>query len=435
MTAAETVDRLTRILELGAQATEAEAFRTGAALLFDYLKEQFSLREGGYVLVLLDEELEERFFHSDDLNCPLEGALPMLLGESVKRVLATGTYLIDNEFVTSGAGRLPAGHLPLENMLFVPLCSEGTPGGVVAFANKPGGFDEEDGRLTMAFSQLAGALMTKWRAKRDLERRVEWFRQASVGVTDAIVTMDRKLRIRFWNPAAEELFGWTQREVRGEAFTDILAPASREDCMRRLDDMWKDLEEGNSEPFEAVTLDREGLERSIELTLSPWEVHGRHWITAVLRDIEHRKRAELAVLVRHQELSAVFDHAPTPMMLLDGKRRLRRVNRAGLRFGDDIQQAVGRLAGDAMRCVFALSQEGGCGVHPSCGQCGLKRLVESCYTEGSRHERIPIDLHLSVESGEAPSSQRIFVTTVPFEGDDERMVLVYLEEAALVAPV
>ena len=80
-----------------------------------------------------------------------------------------------------------------------------------------------------------------------------------------------------------------------------------------------------------------------------------------------------------------------------------------------------------MRCIFALSHSGGCGLSPSCCACGLRNVVDTCFAEGRHHHRVPVSLNIR-DANETDGERRILVSAVPYEGGEERMVLVYLED-------
>ena len=49
------------------------------------------------------------------------------------------------------------------------------------------------------------------------------YQQLVTAMGDAVVVSDREGKIRFWNPAAERIFGFTETEVLGESL-DIIIP-------------------------------------------------------------------------------------------------------------------------------------------------------------------------------------------------------------------
>jgi PAS domain S-box-containing protein len=117
--------------------------------------------------------------------------------------------------------------------------------------------------------------------------------QAVLGtVSDAIVHADREGTIRFWNPGAERLFGFTAAEALGRSL-DIIIPEPQR--ARHWDGFRRVMETGESrygqgDILAVPALHKEGRRLSIEFTIVP--VHaadGRmEGMLAILRDVTRR---------------------------------------------------------------------------------------------------------------------------------------------------
>ncbi|HET8644149.1 MAG TPA: ATP-binding protein, partial [Vicinamibacteria bacterium] len=138
-------------------------------------------------------------------------------------------------------------------------------------------------------------MTTEVRPKR--ERRlatVAHLRAILDAALDAVVGMDATGRITFWNPRAEQIFGWRRDEVMGQMMADVLIPARyREAHNRGLD---RFLGTGQStllgRRVELTALHRDGTEFPVELAITHVGDGGYHTFTAFVRDITSRKRAE-----------------------------------------------------------------------------------------------------------------------------------------------
>ena len=68
-----------------------------------------------------------------------------------------------------------------------------------------------------------------------------------------------------------------------------------------------------------------------------------------------RQQAEDALREQEQELATIFENAPFMMLLLDGDRRVRRVNGLACSFtGSSISDMFGNRSGEALHCIHAL---------------------------------------------------------------------------------
>ncbi len=111
-------------------------------------------------------------------------------------------------------------------------------------------------------------------------------------VSDAIIHADSEGVIRFWNPGAERLFGFTAEEALGHSL-DIIIPEPQR--ARHWAGYRKVMETGESryghgDLLAVPGLRKDGSRISIEFTIVP--VHGEDGrmvgMTAILRDVTRR---------------------------------------------------------------------------------------------------------------------------------------------------
>jgi PAS domain S-box-containing protein len=126
-----------------------------------------------------------------------------------------------------------------------------------------------------------------------LERR---FRQLLEAAPDAIVEVAANGKIVLVNRIAEEMFGYVRDELLGQS-VDVLVPdAIRHQHYRHRDGY---LEHPRTRPM-GTGLDlharrRDGSLFPVEISLSPIQTEGGTHVTAVIRDVTERKRAEQEV--------------------------------------------------------------------------------------------------------------------------------------------
>ncbi len=112
-------------------------------------------------------------------------------------------------------------------------------------------------------------------------------------INDAIISADRAGNIVSWNPAAERIFGYTEREVQGRPIT-MLQPDRFHDSHRVG---MARVESGGESHVIGKTVEVDGLRKDrsefpMNLSLSQWQVAGETFYTAIIRDITERKQAE-----------------------------------------------------------------------------------------------------------------------------------------------
>ena len=146
------------------------------------------------------------------------------------------------------------------------------------------------------------------------------------GALDAVVSMDARGRITFWNPQAERLFGWSRDEAMGRVLAELIIPASLREAHTRGLDHYLDTGDGLllGRVVEVMALRRDGREVPVELAVTVLKKAGHHSFTAFIRDVSERKKGEensrLLVETSHNlELLSTLSHElRTPLTAIVG---------------------------------------------------------------------------------------------------------------------
>ena len=150
-------------------------FKEAARLIFDSFKELLSAT-AGYVALLSknEEENEVLFLDSGGLPCTVDPSLPMPIRGLRAEAYSLGKVVYCNDFLQSKWAKLmPKGHVLLRNALFAPLIIDKKTVGVIGIANKPGGFNEHDANIAVAFGEIASVALMNSRVLEKLEELVE----------------------------------------------------------------------------------------------------------------------------------------------------------------------------------------------------------------------------------------------------------------------
>ena len=146
------------------------------------------------------------------------------------------------------------------------------------------------------------------------------------GALDAVVGMDARGRIIFWNPQAERLFGWSRDEAMGRLLSELIIPHSLRDAHARGLEHYLATGEGLllGRVVEVMALRRDGREVPVELAVTVVKKAGHHSFTAFIRDVSERKKGEensrLLVETSHNlELLSTLSHElRTPLTAIVG---------------------------------------------------------------------------------------------------------------------
>jgi PAS domain S-box-containing protein len=322
------------LLDGARQVLEQHSFEDTARSIFDTCKDLTGATAGYVALSSKDgTENEVLFLDAGGRPCTLDPALPMPIRGLRGQVYRTGNVAYENDFRSSPwAGFLPEGHAGVDNVLFAPLVISGQVVGLLGLANKPGGFTEDDARLTGAFGELVAIALHNSRLLGSLEASELRFRSVVETANAAIVTADDRGKITFWNRMAETIFGHTAQEMVGAPLTQIMPERFRvahEAGMRRV------LMTGESrlagETVETIGARKGGGEFPLELSLATWKAGGESFFTALMNDITQRKQFEEALREARQSIETLIVASPLAIIAVDLNLNVRLWNPAAER--------------------------------------------------------------------------------------------------------
>jgi len=131
--------------------------------------------------------------------------------------------------------------------------------------------------------------------RKEDEQKLHRFKAIVESSVDGILSVDLNGKVTSWNPAAQRIFGYSEKEMMGNDFR-ILIPEDRlGEASKLLNSVLLGKEIND---FETVRIGRGGRRVDVALTLSPiysqdYSIAG---ITAIVRDITERRRLEKQVL-------------------------------------------------------------------------------------------------------------------------------------------
>jgi PAS domain S-box-containing protein len=140
----------------------------------------------------------------------------------------------------------------------------------------------------------------------ELKQSEERFKAIAKTAHDAIVMMDNKGIISFWNQAAKKMFGYSNMEALGKELHLIIAPkkyyASYQKGMKDFQREGKGPVLGKT--LELVAVRKNKKEFPIELSISALEIAGKHHAVGIIRDITERKKLQ-EELIRKDRLASL----------------------------------------------------------------------------------------------------------------------------------
>ncbi|HUK37784.1 MAG TPA: PAS domain S-box protein [Methanomicrobiales archaeon] len=179
---------------------------------------------------------------------------------------------------------------------------------------------DRDGRIVGAIETVRD--ITERRMAEEVLRESEAnYRTVFNGANDAIAIYDLETR-RFSevNQKASEMFGYSPEEFTSLSFEDMTSgvpPYTREDALRKINDLTPDVVMGTPKLLEWMAKDRSGRTFWVELNLRIASIWGEPRVLAVVRDITARKLTEDALRASEANYRAIFSAVSEGIFIID----------------------------------------------------------------------------------------------------------------------
>jgi PAS domain S-box-containing protein len=186
-------------------------------------------------------------------------------------------------------------------------------------------------------------LAHRQRAAEALRRSEEWLATTLESIGDAIIATDGAGRVRFLNPVARRLTGWTQEEAKDRPLEDVFVIINEERRTREESPVARVLRDGRVVGLanHTILIARDGTERPIDDSGAP--IRGADGsisgVVLCFRDVTERNRAE-----REQaRLAALVESSEDAIIGTDREGAIVSWNRGAARiFGAPAEEVVGR---------------------------------------------------------------------------------------------
>jgi len=140
---------------------------------------------------------------------------------------------------------------------------------------------------------------------------------------DAVISIDEESRITYWNPRAEQIFGYRQDEMLGRPVNILLPDALAAKHAAQITEFagGKEASRLMGERGEITGKRKDGSLVPLEVSITKTTIDNQIVLSAQIRDITERKRTQAALRDSEARFRAVFENAVEAMALLtpDGK--------------------------------------------------------------------------------------------------------------------
>ena len=157
-----------------------------------------------------------------------------------------------------------------------------------------GPFLKEERNLIDGIAQTLSEVIERKQAEQALRESEEKHRVIAQAAQDAIIVADATGAIRFWNPAAEMIFGYSAEEIVGRDMIDTIVPPQYHQAKRKGFTEFVKTGRGAAigKTLELTALRKDGTEFPIEISVSAYRDSEGFRAVAVVRDVTERKNAE-----------------------------------------------------------------------------------------------------------------------------------------------
>ncbi len=202
----------------------------------------------------------------------------------------------------------------ISSVLAIPVFTEDDWFGFIGFddTTRERDWNQEDVRPLKTAGEMIGSYYSILRSKRKLTEERDFTRSILDTANSIIVCLDEQARITVFNKELERLTGYSQAEVLGQSWPDLLVP--EEQRHEGLDNFKEWVRQHPEDRYEGPILTRTGKTRTILWSNSSFVNPHTNKLTAIAigHDITDRKQAEQALRDSEEMMRAQYNHFPVP---------------------------------------------------------------------------------------------------------------------------
>jgi PAS domain S-box-containing protein len=170
-------------------------------------------------------------------------------------------------------------------------------------------------------------ISTQRQAEQTLRESEARTRAITNSAQDAVLMMDPKGRVSFWNPAAERMLGYTSAEALGQELHQLIAPQRYHAAHHAAFPEFQRTGRGGAvdKTLELVARRKDGQEVPVALSLSSVQIGGEWHAVGIVRDETARKQAHEyreKLLARRQGINLLQQSLLTPAPLEEKLRKV-----------------------------------------------------------------------------------------------------------------
>lgn len=178
-----------------------------------------------------------------------------------------------------------------------------------------------------------------------LEQSEERNRNIMNASLNAIINIDKKGKITFWNNQAEVIFGWKKEEVMGKPLTETIIPKQHHQGHNNGMKHYLATGEGPAlnKNIELPAINRKGEEFPVEIAIIPLKLNGESFFCSFIQDISERKKAENKLKYQEEKYRNIISNMNLGIIEVDNQEIIQFANQSfATMSGYDIEFLIGK---------------------------------------------------------------------------------------------
>ena len=195
----------------------------------------------------------------------------------------------------------------------------------------------------------------------ELRASEERFRAISTSAMDAIILVNEKDEVIYWNPAAEKTFGYSEIEATGRKLSELVIPSKgHQNHAALLNELKHNSFSKKHLEFTALRKDRKEI--PIDLSVTTVELNNQKCLLSVVRDISEQKQMETSIKQERDMLEDITENIGAGLGIVDRDYRILWANNfLKKKFGDITYK----------KCYLTYNT-----LNKICPDCGPKKIFE-----------------------------------------------------------
>ncbi|WP_316632481.1 PAS domain S-box protein [uncultured Flavobacterium sp.] len=163
---------------------------------------------------------------------------------------------------------------------------------------------------------------------------------------NAIITIDIKGKITFWNNQAETIFGWKKEEVLGKTLDETIIPnrhkKGHQEGLEHYEETGKGRGPVLNKQIELPAINNKGHEFPVEISIIPIEQNGEVFFCSFIQDISERKKVETKLKFQEEKYRNIIANMNLGLIEVDNNETIQYANQSFASIsGFEIDELIG----------------------------------------------------------------------------------------------